>query len=69
MHPNICAVYATLRLYSALFSIQLQYCTVPVLISFSRIIMVLQMIVLSETVVILVIHKPWDTEVKLCLIQ
>ena len=31
--------------------------------------MVLQMIVLSETVVILVIHKAWDTEVKLRLIQ
>ena len=42
------------RLYSAFFNIQLQYCTMPDLISFSRLIMVLQ---LSETVVILVIHK------------
>ena len=31
--------------------------------------MVLQMMVLSETVVILVDHKAWDTEVKLPLIQ
>mgnify|MGYP001796244879 CR=1 FL=1 len=43
--------------YLAFFSIQLQYCTLPFLISFSRLIMVLQMMVLSETVVILVDHK------------
>ena len=68
MHPNLCAVYAADVLYSAL-SIQLQYCSLPFLISFSRLIMVLQMMVLSETVVILVDHKARDTEVKLPLIQ
>ena len=69
MHPSLCDVYAAFWLYLVFFSIQLQYCTLPVLISFSRLIMVLQMMVLSETVVILVIHKAWDTEVKLPLIQ
>ena len=69
MHPNLYAVYAAHRLYSAVFSIQLQYCTLPFLISFSRLIMVLQMMVLSETMVVLVIHKACDTEVKLPLIQ
>ena len=69
MHPNIFAVYAAPKNCSAFFSIQLQYCTLHVLISFSRLIMVLQMMVLSETVVILVDHKAWDTEVKLPLIQ
>ena len=69
MYPNLCAVYAAHRPYSAFFSIQLQYCTLHVLISFSRLIMVLQMMVLSETVVILVDHKARDTEVKLPLIQ
>ena len=39
MHPNLCAVYAAYRLYSAFFSIQLQYCDLPVMISFSRLIM------------------------------
>ena len=57
MHPNMCAVYAANWLFLAFFSIQLQYCTLPFLISFSRLIMVLQMMVLSETVVILVDHK------------
>ena len=58
MHPNLCAVYAAHLLYSALFSIQLQYCSLPFLISFSRLlIIVLQIMVLSETVVVLVIHK------------
>ena len=69
MHPNLCATYAALRLYSHLSNIQLQYCTLPFLISFSRLIMVLQMMVLSETVVVLPIHKACDTEVKLPLIQ
>ena len=53
----------------AFFSIQLQYCTLPFLISFSRLIMVLQMMVLSETVVVLDIHKACDAKVKLPLIQ
>ena len=66
MHPNLCAVYAAHRLYSAFFSIQPQYCTLHVLISFSRLIMVLQMMVLSETAVILVDHRAQDTE-KNCL--
>ena len=57
MHPDLCAVYAAHRLYSALFSTQLQYCTLPFLISLSRLIMVLQMIVLSETVFVSVIHQ------------
>ena len=69
MYPRLCAVYAARRLYSALFSIQLQYCTLHVLISFSRLIMVLQMMVSSKTVVILVDHKARDTEVNLPLIQ
>ena len=34
-----------------------QYCTLPFLISLSRLIMVLQMTVLSETVFVLVIHR------------
>ena len=27
LHPNLCAEYAAHRLYSPLFSVQLQYCT------------------------------------------
>ena len=69
MHPNLCAVYAAYRLYSAFLSVQLQYCTLHVLLSFSRLIMVLRMMVLSETVVISVNHMARDTEVKLPLIQ
>ena len=65
----ICVLYAANWLYLAFFSIQLQYHTLPFLILFSRLIMVLQMMVLSETVVVLVIHKACDTEVKLPLIQ
>ena len=52
MHPNLCVVYAVHRLDSAFYSIQLQYSTLPAMISFSRLIMVLQMMVVSETVVI-----------------
>ena len=70
IHPNLCAVHAAHRPYSAFFSIQLQYCTLHVLISFSRLIMVLKMLVLSETVVILVDHNmARDSGVKLRLIQ
>ena len=69
MHPSLCDVYAAHWLYLAFFSIQLQYCTLPFLISSSRLITVLQMMVLSETVVALVINKACDTEVKLPLIQ
>ena len=69
MHPNMCAVYAAYRLSSAFLSLELQYCTLHVLLPFSRLIMVLQMMVLSETVVISVDHKARDTEVKLPLIQ
>ena len=32
MHPNLCAVYAVHRLYSAFFSIKLQYSTQPAMI-------------------------------------
>ena len=68
MHPNLCAVYAAHMLYSAILSIQLQYCSLPFLISFSRLlIIVLQIMVLSETVVVLVIHKA--CQVKLPLIS
>ena len=69
MHPYLCAVYVAHQLYLASFSIQLQYCTLPFLILLSRLIMVLQMIVLSEAVVVLVILKACDTEVKLPFIQ
>ena len=69
MHPNLCAVYAAHWVYLALFSIQLQYCTLTFLISFSKLITVLRMMVLSETVVVLVIHKAFETEVKFPLIQ
>ena len=67
VHPNLCAIYAAHRLYSAFFAFSFN--TAPVSISFSRLIMVLQMMLLSETVVILKNHKAWDTEVKLPLIQ
>ena len=60
MHPNLCAVYAVHRLYSAFFSIQLQYSTLPAMISFSRLIMVLQMMVVSETVVISWSLRHWS---------
>mgnify|MGYP001799808648 CR=1 FL=1 len=71
MHPYLCAVsvYAVHWLYLAFFSIQLQYYTLPFLLSFSRIITVLWMMVLSETVVVLVIHKACEAEVKFPLIQ
>ena len=69
MHPNLCNVYTAHMPYSTFPSIQLQYRTLPVLISLSRLIMVWQMMVLSETAVILVDHKAWDTELKLPLIQ
>ena len=48
IHPNLRLVYTTI----ALVSIQLPYCTLPFLISLSRLIMVLQIIVLSELVVV-----------------
>ena len=60
MHPNLCAVYAVHRLYSAFFSIQLQYSTLPAMISLSRLIMVLQMMVVSETVVISWSLRHWS---------
>ena len=59
MHLNLCAVNAA---HTAFFSIQPKYCTLRVAISLSRFIMVLQMMVLSETVVVLAIHKACDTE-------
>ena len=66
----ICVFYMLLKGFiQPFFSIQLKCCTLPVSISLSRLIMVLQMMVLSETVVILVIHKACDTEVKLPLIE
>ena len=65
----ICVLYMLPIGFIQLFSILLQYCTLAFLISFSRLIMVLQMMVLSETVVVLVILKACDTEVKLPLIQ
>ena len=44
----ICVLYyAARRVYSAFLCIQFQYCTLPFLISFSGLIMVLQMMVLS----------------------
>ena len=69
MHPTLRAVYAAHRLIQHFLSIQLKYCTLPVSISLRRLIMVLQMMALNETVVILVNHKACDTEVKLPLIQ
>ena len=63
----ICVLF--MLLIQLFFSIQLKYCTLCVAISLSRLIMVLQMMVLSETVVVLAIHKACDTEETLPLIQ